>query len=76
MTRHGWALSGAGVLAAAVLAGCGQTGPLVLPRPPARPADLPADARDTPPPRGPAGESARDKAGAKPDRNVSRDTPR
>ncbi|HMN84037.1 MAG TPA: lipoprotein [Burkholderiaceae bacterium] len=39
------------------LSGCGQTGPLVLPRPPAKPADTapPGPA----PSRGPAGETER-----------------
>ncbi len=39
------------------LSGCGQTGPLVLPRPPAKPADTPPPGPE--PSRGPAGETDR-----------------
>lgn len=41
----------------ATLSGCGQTGPLVLPRPPAKPADTPPPGPE--PSRGPAGETDR-----------------
>lgn len=43
-------LSGAAVLAAlaAGLAGCGQTGPLYMPNPPAKPAATPVPAQPVP----------------------------
>ncbi|MBQ5939996.1 lipoprotein [Massilia sp. AB1] len=44
MVKSSIALPTAAVLLAASLSGCGQTGPLYLPNPPARPASAPATA--------------------------------